>query len=80
MRSGRLRFVATDHPAGGTLSTLFALKDTGMSEEKSLILIVDDDAGIRAVLRLLMEREGYRVTEASTGVEAVAAFERCQPV
>ena len=50
-----------------------------MSEQKSLILIVDDDAGIRAVLRLLMEREGYRVTEASTGVEAVAAFEQWHP-
>lgn len=50
-----------------------------MSEQKSLILIVDDDAGIRSVLRLLMEREGYRVTEASTGVEAIAAFEQWHP-
>ncbi|MBI5566447.1 MAG: GAF domain-containing protein [Chloroflexi bacterium] len=50
-----------------------------MSELKSLILIVDDDAGIRSVLRLLMEREGYSVTEAATGVEAIAAFEQHHP-
>lgn len=50
-----------------------------MSEEKPLILIVDDDSGIRSVLRLLMEREGYRVTEAGTGIEAVAAFEQWRP-
>lgn len=50
-----------------------------MSEQKALILIVDDDAGIRSVLRLLMEREGYNVTEAGTGVEAITAFERYHP-
>ena len=50
-----------------------------MSEEQSLILVVDDNASIRSVLGLLMEREGYRVTEAGTGLEAVAAFEQDHP-
>jgi PAS domain S-box-containing protein len=50
-----------------------------MSEEQPLILIVDDDSATRSVLLLLMEHEGYRVTEASTGVEAVAAFEEWRP-
>ncbi|CAG0930864.1 partial Transcriptional regulatory protein CseB, partial [Planctomycetaceae bacterium] len=71
--------MAIDHPTGGTLSSLFVLKAPGMSEQKSLILIVDDDAGIRSVLRLLMEREGYQVTEAGTGIEAIAAFEQWHP-
>lgn len=44
-----------------------------------LILVVDDDSGIRAVLRLLMERDGYRVFEATTGVEAVSMFDQEHP-
>lgn len=35
------------------------------------ILIADDDAQIREVVRLLLQGEGYRVVEACDGVEAV---------
>lgn len=50
-----------------------------LDSKAPLILVVDDDSGIRAVLRLLMERDGYRVFEATTGVEAVSMFEHEQP-
>jgi len=35
------------------------------------IIIVDDDPGIRTVVRLLLETRGYSVTEAASGYEAL---------
>jgi two-component system, OmpR family, response regulator ResD len=35
------------------------------------ILVVEDDRAIRRLLKMVLEREGYRVQEASDGVEAV---------
>ena len=37
-----------------------------------LILIVDDEADIRDLLRILLEKDGYRVVEASDGEKAVS--------
>jgi two-component system response regulator AtoC len=36
------------------------------------VLVVDDEAAIRHVLRLLLEREGYAAIEAADGAEALA--------
>jgi two-component system response regulator ResD len=35
------------------------------------ILVVEDDLAIRRLVRMVLQREGYRVQEASDGVEAV---------
>ena len=35
------------------------------------ILVVDDDPGIRRALHILLSREGYQVTQAQDGVEAL---------
>jgi len=40
------------------------------------ILVVDDDPQIREVVRFAVSREGFRVSEAGNGRDAVAAFER----
>ncbi len=40
------------------------------------LLIVDDDADIRALLRILLGKEGYLVTEAADGIEALHAVEK----
>ena len=37
------------------------------------ILVVDDDADIREVLRIQLENKGYLITEASNGEEAITA-------
>lgn len=42
------------------------------------VLVVDDDCDIRATVRLLLEYEGYRVSEACDGQEALEAL-RCAP-
>lgn len=39
--------------------------------EKSKILIADDEADIRKILRLLLEKKGYTVDEASNGQSAI---------
>lgn len=35
------------------------------------IMVVDDDAGIRRALHILLSREGYQVSQARDGVEAL---------
>ncbi|MGE0385480.1 MAG: SpoIIE family protein phosphatase [Gammaproteobacteria bacterium] len=44
-----------------------------------LALVVDDDAANRLVLRCLLERERYRVVEATDGDSALAAFDASRP-
>jgi len=43
------------------------------------ILVVDDDFLVRKTVKLHLEREGYRVSLASNGIEAVACLERAAP-
>jgi two-component system chemotaxis response regulator CheY len=38
------------------------------------VLIIDDDAGMRRVLRLTLERVGHTVSEAANGVEGVSRY------
>ena len=46
-----------------------------MSTENShLILVVDDEADIRSLLRILLEKEGHRVLEAADGIKALEAL------
>ena len=48
-----------------------------MATEK--ILVVDDDNNICELLRLYLEKEGYSVTIANTGMQAVRSFAEQQP-
>jgi two-component system, cell cycle sensor histidine kinase and response regulator CckA len=41
--------------------------------ERETILVVDDESGIRELIRKILRREGYRVLEAGNAEEAVAA-------
>ncbi|MDE3192496.1 MAG: sigma-54-dependent Fis family transcriptional regulator [Chloroflexota bacterium] len=43
------------------------------------ILVADDDASIRALLRQLLQDEGYAVQEAATGVEVVDKVKEASP-
>ena len=44
-----------------------------------LILLVDDEQGIRSLLRVVLQRNGYGVLEANNGSEALALFDKHQP-
>src|SRR4030081_422132 len=43
------------------------------------ILVADDDASIRSLLRQLLTDEGYSITEAATGTEVVAQVKESSP-
>lgn len=43
------------------------------------ILVVDDDADVREVLRLFLEGRGFRVREAENGADALDALARERP-
>ncbi len=45
-------------------------------KQKKTILVADDEASMRELLRMLLESEGYEVLLASDGREALATFER----
>src|SRR5258708_979371 len=47
--------------------------------KKSTVLVVDDEAGIRRLLRVCLERNGYGVVEATTGDEGIGETIRCHP-
>ena len=42
---------------------------------KSKILVVDDEAPIRELVRFYIEKEGYTMLEAENGIEALEVFE-----
>lgn len=44
-----------------------------------LILVVDDDLGMRRILRQLVEQEGFEVLEATNGHEALDLYNRYSP-
>jgi CheY-like chemotaxis protein len=41
-----------------------------------LVLVIDDDVAVRAVLRDLLEMAGFEVVEASDGAEGIRTFRR----
>src|SRR3984893_10526709 len=49
------------------------------SDQKQLVLVVDDEAIMRLLARTALERAGFAVEEADDGQAALAAFERLQP-
>ena len=43
------------------------------------ILVIDDESQIRGLLRKVLERAGYTVTEAADGVEGCQAYRTARP-
>ena len=43
------------------------------------ILIVDDEPGIRFILKTILQREGYMVVEAKDGTECLKTVEQEKP-
>lgn len=54
-------------------------KEWGMPEpvKTDAILLVEDDVPVRRLVKQVLEREGYRVLEASSGTEALKMWPDC---
>jgi CheY-like chemotaxis protein len=68
----------------GALDTAFDLVDdlktsTPAPSSRERVLLVEDEAPLRGVLRDLLEREGYTVIEAADGVQALDGIDRSAP-
>ena len=50
--------------------------NTASQTDSGLILVVDDEAEIRQLLRILLEKRGYRVLEAANGEQAMEYVSR----
>lgn len=49
------------------------------SAQPVVVLLIDDDAVIRIHLRLGLEKEGYRIVEAETGIEGLQLYSHFRP-
>lgn len=69
--------------AGGTVRREPAASSRGQGGRRSAgatatltsVLVVDDEGAIRSITRRMLERAGYRVVEATDGLEALAVLE-----
>jgi two-component system chemotaxis response regulator CheY len=50
-----------------------------MSEKNKNILIVDDDASIQELIRIILTKNGYEVHQATDGEEGVVKFMEVEP-
>ncbi|MBD2305330.1 response regulator [Chroococcidiopsis sp. FACHB-1243] len=55
------------------------MKSANSRTTKKTILVVDDDANIRQLLRQQLESEGYNILEAKDGIEAIAFVKKSAP-
>lgn len=60
------RTLPSGSPASGTLPG-----SGGSTRGETVVLVVDDDPGVRQVAARVLERAGYRVLQASEGAEAI---------
>lgn len=63
----------------GDLETFIVRSGPGRQQSGPSILVIDDDAGMRELVRLQFEREGYAVVEAASAAEGLEAIESRRP-
>ena len=63
----------------GDLESFLARSGPGRQQAGPAVLLVDDDAGMRELVRAELEREGYDVQEAASADEGLASIENRKP-
>jgi CheY-like chemotaxis protein len=79
MEAGASAFVLKPLNVDALMVLCRALIPPNPSAPRPLVLVVDDVADTRAALRSVLEEEGYRVSEASNGQDAVIQANREAP-
>ena len=86
--SGTSRLSGAEAPPAAPVSTVFDLleehtpparRSGAHGQPASKVLLVDDEDSLRKVMRDLLERDGYVVTEARDGVQALDQVDRVGP-
>ena len=54
--------------------------DTEPAAARGIVLLVDDEPGVRTVSRRMLERAGFTVIESSTGADAIREAESARPI
>jgi CheY-like chemotaxis protein len=52
----------------------------GTDDKRSSVLVVDDHPGFRTMARLMLQKAGFTVTEAASGLEATEVVSRIRPM
>lgn len=55
------------------------MADHFFTAAEKLILVVDDDRGVRELLQIILQREGFRTEVAEEGAEAIQKARSCAP-
>ncbi|MGD2136361.1 MAG: type II/IV secretion system protein [Gemmatimonadales bacterium] len=71
--------VVTETGLGGEFELLEPVDGTTVSAEGVKVLLVDDEDQLRRVMKDLLERDGYDVSEARDGAEALDQVDRHNP-
>ncbi len=83
-RAGGIVEVHSDGSAGTVFTMLFPVADDvpGAASERitegMVVLVVEDDEGLREITRRIFTRNGFRVLTASSGPDAVKVAEQCE--
>lgn len=58
---------------------LYKEKEDGMTKEASRILAIEDNADIRQLISLILEREGYQISTAADGISGLSLIKETKP-
>jgi CheY-like chemotaxis protein len=75
LAESRVQWRVVPAPDGATLHLHFASEAVAATASKR-ILVVDDEEGIRTLVRKVLERQGFQVLEAESGDVAIRLLER----
>ncbi len=80
-RCGRAKMVLFVKPfhAGSDTSSFRRMRAGTAHRMMQQLLLIEDEAAVRTMLRLLFEDEGFAVAEASTGEEGLHVFDTTRP-
>jgi DNA-binding response OmpR family regulator len=79
MKMGAVGFVIRTEGTGKLLSAINAVLESGLSPTTARVLVIEPDDVVRESMILMIQSQGYRVTEARGPEEALALAERVEP-